>query len=415
MRRVDLREGDARQQRRSALLAGVGDGVAATALALLTAGLTRDPLTVAMVVAAQHLPWALVAVAGRSAWADADRRTVLGLGITLRAVAVAVVGLLALAGVETVLFLLAAALAVGVGEALADQAEAGGAGAGAEAGFDRSPGRNAMVGLAMVGLPAGGLAYELAAALPFLLDVGVFAVSALAALSLRAPLPAEPRAGVALGPHPLVGPGGIPALASGTAAVTVVSALSAVAGGAVLGVLVLFALDDLGLGAPAFGLLLAGLAGSSALGAFLAPSIGRVVGLRAGLALALAVSGAGHVAAGLVVESDRPLAAIVALGVGAGGSMAAAVLARVLLHVGAGRVVEGVHLAAFHARVWGGIPVGALLGGVTAATLGVPRLVVASGLVSVAAAVVSVVVVPGRLAPPGEPPPRKMKQEEKIG
>ncbi len=385
--------------RRSLVLAGVGDGMAATALALVAAGLTRDPLAVAAVFAAQHLPWAVVAMAGRSAWVDADRRTVLGLGVTLRAVAVAVVGLLTLAGAETVLALVVAALVIGVGEALADRAESDAEVAGAGSGFDQGLRRDAMVGLAVVGLPAGGLVYELAAALPFLLDVGVFALAALAALSLRTPLPGSPTAGDPAPSAGLARGTGVPALAPGTAAVTLVVAVSSAAASAVLGVLVLFALDDLGLGAPAFGLLLAGLAGSSALGALAAPSVGRAVGLRAGLALALVISGAGYVAAGLVGEASRPLVAAVALGAGAGGSMAVAVLGRALLHLGAGRVVEGPQLLAFHVRVWGCIPVGALAGGVAARTLGVPALVVAGGLVSLVAAAASLVIVAGHVLP----------------
>jgi hypothetical protein len=387
--------------RRSSLLAGVGDGMVATALALLAAGLTRDPLSVAMVFAAQHLPWAVVAVAGRSTWIDADRRTMLGLGVTLRAVAVAVVGLLTLAGAETVPVLVVAALAVGLGEALADQAETD-AGAGPLASSSSgvgSPRRNGMVGLAVIGLPLGGLVYEVAAALPFLLDVGVFAVAALAALSLRTPLtvvPLPPRS-AGTGPGSRPAPASALALAPGTGPVTVAAALSAAAGGAVSSLLVLFALDDLGLGAPAFGLVLAGLAGAATLGALAAPSVGGAVGLRGGMALALAVAGAGHAGAGLVGEPGRPFVAAGALGVAAAGSLAAAVLGRALLHVGAGRAVEGARLVAFHARVWAGLPVGALLGGVAARTLGVPGTLVACGVLSLAAAMVTVAVVPGRV------------------
>ncbi len=392
--------------RRSSLLAGVGDGMVATALALLAAGLTRDPLSVASVFAAQHLPWAVVAVAGHSTWVDADRRTVLGLGVTLRAVAVAVVGLLTLAGAETVFLLVVAALAVGLGEALADQAEADASVAphASSPGNVGSPRRNAMLGLAVIGFPLGGLVYEVAAALPFLLDVGVFALAALAALTLRTPLPrppARPRSngggfGAGAGPRGRVALSLVP----GTGPVTAVSALSAAAGSGVASVLVLFALDDLGLGAPSFGLLLAGLAGASTLGALAAPSIAGAVGLRGGLALTLAVAGAGYAGAGMVGEPEGPLAAAAALGVGAAGSLAAAVLGRALLHVGAGRAVEGAGLVAFHARVWAGLPLGALLAGVAARTLGVPATMVAGGALSVAAALASVVLVPGRVPVP---------------
>ncbi|CAN5671232.1 hypothetical protein BH20ACT1_BH20ACT1_10340 [soil metagenome] len=389
---------------RSSSLAGVGDGLVATALTLLAAGLTRNPLAVAVVVAAQHAPWAVVALAGGSVWPDADRRTLLGLGLTLRAVAVVVVGLLTLAGAETVLVVVVAALLVGTGEALADQAES----------EVEAPRRRALVGLAVVGLPLGGLVYELAAALPFLLAVGVFAVAALSALSLRTPWGMPwPRPASRTGAGARSGSGisiSVPALGPGTGAVTLVAAMSAAAGGSLLGVLVLFALDDLGLGAPAYGLLLAGLAASSTLGALVAPTAGRVLGLRSGTALALAVAGVGYAGAGLVAEPARPLSAAVALGVGMGASMLAAVLARALLHAGAGRVVEDAHQDGFHVWVWGAIPVGALLGGALAPSLGVPGTVMVSGLLSVAAAVATVSIRPMRT-----PPQTNLVRQEKIG
>ena len=48
--------------RRSATLAGVAEGVVATALPLLAANLTQDPLAIAGVIAAQHAPWIVVAL-----------------------------------------------------------------------------------------------------------------------------------------------------------------------------------------------------------------------------------------------------------------------------------------------------------------------------------------------------------------
>lgn len=392
---VDQRRGDERRLRRSSFLAGVGDGMVATALALLAAGLTRDPLSVAAVFAAQHLPWAAVAVIGHSAWLDADRRTVLGLGVTLRAVAVTVVGLLALAGAETVVALVLAALAFGLGEALADQAEHVAERGGSPTELVATGRSHALFGLAVVGLPAGGLVYEVAAALPFLLDIGVFAVAALAALTLRAPLSGRGLTGTPSTSARRARPAAIPPLAAGTASVTVVASMSVGAASAVSGVLVLFALDDLGLGAPAFGVVLAGLAGSSLLGSLMAPTLGRLLGLRAGLAFALALSGAGYAAASVMGEPSRALVAAFALGIGAAGSTAAAVLVRALLHVGAGRAVEGGHLVAFHARVWACIPLGGLVGGVVARAAGVADLLMAAGLLLVVAAVTSVVMVAG--------------------
>lgn len=363
----------------------MGDGVLATAIPLLTAGLTHDPLAVAGVVAAQHVPWATVAVVGPALTVDADQRTVLGLAASLRAAAVAVVGILAMSGAETLAVLLVAALVIGLGEALADGAEqaaeplVGGGSPGSEPVAVLR--RDGMVGLAVVGLPLGGLVYELASGLPFLLDMGVFAVAALAALSLRSRLPSGGR------PNQGAHSPGLPALLPGTGTVTTAACVAAAASSATLGVLVLFALDDLGLGAPAFGLLLAGLAAAGALGGLSSPAVGRLLGLRFGVATALVAAGAGHAAAGLLGDPAGPAPAVAGLGLAAFGGMVASVLVRALVHAAAGRVVEGRDLAAFHARVWAMIPAGALAGGLIARATDVAAVLVAAGAVSVLGAV----------------------------
>lgn len=361
----------------------------AVALPLLAAGLTRDPLAVASVVAAEHLPWAVLATVRRPRVAADDQRTVLGAGTTMRAAAVVVVGLLALVGAETIVLLVMAALLVGGGAALADQADEevadlmdeGSVGT-ERLGADLR--RRAMIGMAVVGLPLGGLIYEVVAALPFLVDVGVYSLAALSALTMRRPL---------RGPGPVLpGDGGgwsasVPALAPGTAAVTLAAGGAMAASSAVLGVLVLFALEDLGLGAPAFGFLLAGLAAAATIGAMLAPTVGAVLGLRPGAAAALVVSGTAYAAAGVSADPAAPYVGVLALGGGAGAGMVATVLLRALLHAGAGRVVEGDALAAFHARVWAGVPLGALAGGVAASAVGVAEAVIGAGLLVLLSAV----------------------------
>ena len=360
----------------------------AVALPLLAAGLTRDPLAVASVVAAEHLPWAVLATVRRPRVAADDQRTVLGAGTTMRAAAVVVVGLLALVGAETIVLLVLAALLVGGGAALADQAdeEVSGLMDEGSVGTERLGAdlrRRAMVGMAVVGLPLGGLIYEVAAALPFLVDVGVYSLAALSALTMRLPLRGP-------GPTPTGGGGwsaSVPALAPGTGAVTLVAGGAMAASSAVLGVLVLFALEDLGLGAPAFGFLLAGLAAAATVGAMLAPTVGGVLGLRPGAGAALVVSGTAYAAAGVSADPAAPYVGVLALGVGAGAGMVATVLLRALLHAGAGRVVEGDALAAFHARVWAGVPLGALAGGVAATAVGVAEAVIGAGLLILLSAV----------------------------
>ncbi len=378
----------------------MGDGLLAVALPLLAAGLTSDPLAVAAVIAAHQAPWAVVAATHLRWGGTADQRTVLGLGASLRAAAVVLVGLLGLVGAETTIFLALTALVAGLGAALADAAEeefAGLAEVEPEAGGRSRTElrRRGMVGMAVVGLPLGGLCYEVAAALPFLVDVGVFALAALSALTVR-----RPFLGSVKGPDR--GPGGaaavIPGLAPGIGGVTLVAVAEAAASSAALGVLVLFALDDLGLGAPAFGFLLAGMALAATLGALVAPTLGGWFGLRGATGMALAVSGIGYAAAGVLADPTRPFLAVAALGVGSGASMVATVVLRALLHTGSGGVVEGRALAGFHARVWAAVPVGALVGGAGALALSVSEVVTAAGAI-VALTAVAVALIPAPRAP----------------
>lgn len=366
-----------RRLRRASAFAGAGDGMVAVALPLLAVGLSRHPVAVAGVIAAQHLPWALLAAIGPQVIGLADQRTVLGSAATLRAATAAVLGLLALAGAERMSVVVAGALVLGLGEALGDGAEdMVSSGAGPGAGLYRS----GMTGLAAVGLPLGGLLFALAAGLPFLLAMGLFAVAALAALTLPRRL---------VGARPEVGrpTGDIAAPAGATAALTGVAALAAAAGGAVLGLLVLFAVDDLGLGAPAFGLVSSGLAAAAALGALVAPTVGSVFGWRGGSALALASSGAAYAGAAALADPNRAYLAVVALAAGAGAGMVAAVLLRAGLHLAVGAASPTSALAAFHLRVWAAVPAGALAGGVVAAASSVRTALSIAGLVSVVAAV----------------------------
>lgn len=357
---------DVRRLRRAAFVAGLGDGLAAVALPLLAAKLTRDPLAVAGVVAAQHLPWPLLVLV-LPALRRTDRRTLAGAGDSLRAVAVAAAGLLTVVGDETITILVLVALALGLAQALRDEAER----VGGETRHDRAgaPATGAiavagMVGMAALGLPLGGILYELLAPIPLLLGVGVFAVAALFVLAVRQPLRADADANDGAGR----GTGGAPWLprpARGDGVLTAAAGVASVGAGAVAGVLVLVALDDLGLGAPAFGFLLTGLAASAAVGGLVAPTVGEVLGVRAGAVLALVVAATGQVAAWTLLDPELPYPSVVALGVAAAAAAAAGVLLRAQRH---GR--PGVDDArGFHLVVWAATPAGAIAGGVGARIL----------------------------------------------
>lgn len=336
-----MSDGDEPRLRRAALVAGIGEGIVAVALPLLATNLTRDPLAVAAVIAAQHLPWLVAGVAWRHLPVP-DRRTVMGLVHTARALAVAYLGLHAAAGTETILKIQLAALVLGAGEALAGRVEE-------ERDDTAHLSARGMVGVAAVGMPLGGFLYELFLAVPFVVTVLFFALAGLFALFVDRPVvAAEPRR------VPEAQRQRVPI------ALAICSVATAVGGSAVLGVLVLFAVDDLGLGAPAFGLVLAGLAAATAAGGWLAPEVGRTLGLGVGAAGSLLAAAAALVAAGRLADPLRPWTAVLALGIAWATATVGRVLLRALLPAAS---TDPANLGTLHLLEWAGIVVGALAGG----------------------------------------------------
>jgi hypothetical protein len=209
-------------------------------------------------------------------------------------------------------------------------------------------------------MPLGGFLYEVFPAVPFLVDVLFFALAALFALFVLRPVTA-----------PVSAAAGRTRLAPGTRLVALVALIASIARSSVLGVLVLFALVDLGLGAPAFGLLLGGLAAAAAAGAWVAPETGAALGIRIGFALASIISGAALVTASRVADPTRPWSGAVALGVAWATATTGTVLLRALLPAAAGGPVTGGALRAFHLVEWFGVCAGAMGGGWLARRYGV--------------------------------------------
>lgn len=373
---------DERRLRRSSTMAGVGDGVVAVALPLLAANVTRDPLAIAAVVAAQHLPWVVVQAGWRHV--RADRRTIVGTVDTSRALVLGLIGFLTLIGRETILGIQLVAVVVGLGEALTYGAES-------ETGDAGGLSTSGMVGLAAIGLPLGGFLYEIFPATPFLFEVLAFAWAALFALLVKREI--RPPTAVD-GPED-----GLPATPPGSGRITISAALAAAAASAVLGVLVLYALDELGLGAPAFGLLLAGLALATIVGAYVAPEVGRFLGVKTGVVLALLAAAGGHGIGSQVADPERPWAGALALGVAAGAGMIAAVLSRALVQLSTGRPAAGPALDRFHLAIWAAIPLGAIAGGWIASQRTVDEVLLWAAGLWVAAALAGAVATSARTAP----------------
>jgi MFS family permease len=167
----------------------VGDGAFAAAVPLLAVTITRDPRLVAAVSAATYLPWLLLSLPAGALVDRHDRVTLMWRSQAVQAALVGTVAVLASTGRSSLISLAVAAFALGCCDVVFDNAsqaflpeivpkpllhKANGA-------------QQAIttVGVQFLGPPVGSALFALAAALPFGLDAGSFALSA----SLLATLP----------------------------------------------------------------------------------------------------------------------------------------------------------------------------------------------------------------------------------
>lgn len=357
-------------------MTGVADGITAVALPLLAAGLTGHPPTIAGVMAIQHLPWVVAEYAGEDLRAHGDRRTVVGLANTLRALVAVLLGGLSLVNKESIPVIYLAALILGVGEALTDEAEdetldvlLDAAAASDARSTLRSRG---MTGLALVGLPLGGLLYNIAAAAPFMLSMVTYAVAGLLALGVHTAV--HPRTDFRRpARREQSHQQGVPHSAR---AVIAVASIAAGATSACLSVFVLYATDTLALDAPTFGMVLAGFAAGSYLGSRLAPWVGESLGIATGIGASMATTGLGYGLTSLFAGQSAQRA-IPFLVLSSTGAMCAGVLLRATFQgtfIAAGRTVDTAALRSFHLATWSAIVLGALTGGILVETSGFPTL-----------------------------------------
>jgi MFS family permease len=166
----------------ASLVSNLGDGVTLVAGPLLAATLTRDPRLIAGLAVAQRLPWLLFSLLSGALVDRWDRRRVMVSVDAARAAAVGLLGVAVLADLVTLPMLYAVFFALGTAETLFDSAAVSIVPAVVPAGqLPRANGRllgAQMVANELVAPPLGGLLFATAAATPFLLDAGSFAVAA---------------------------------------------------------------------------------------------------------------------------------------------------------------------------------------------------------------------------------------------
>lgn len=380
----------------AAAVSNLGDGLRLIALPLLALQITTDPLLIAGVTALNFAPWILVGPVSGAVVDRVDRRALL-IGVQVcRGVVLALFASLIAMDAVTIWSLYAVTVLIAAGETMADSA--------AQAAIpylvdlphlERANSR--MVSAEIVtnevaGGPLGGLLFAAAAVLPFAADAATYFVAAVLVSVVRTnlgpfasaqdrPAPQRIRHDIAEGfrfvfTHPVLRP------------LTVAAALVNLGGGAVGAILVLFAVETVGLSEVGFGLLLGLGAIGGLLGASLATRLVAARGRRVTIVGGAAVVASGSF--GLAVV-DAPLTLAAAWFVISAATATSNVVTRSLRQTVTpdrllGRMVTSIRLVGL-----GAIPVGAVVGGLLAREVAIRAPFVLGGIaVGVAGVVLAV-------------------------
>ncbi|MEW2620521.1 MFS transporter [Streptomyces sp. NPDC048106] len=370
----------------AASVSSFGDGVYLTALPLLAASLTRDPLLLSVISAAALLPWLLFGLVGGALVDRWDRRDTMWLTDAARALLLLAAVAGAAAGLLSVPLLIALAFVLGIGQILFDTAST----AYLPELLDRDPAKlkpaNARLRGSVdvldgfVGPPSGSLLFTLGRTVPLLVDAVSFLFSSLVIRTLPATAP-RPRPArrpllkeAADGGRYLLGN---PLLLG----LSLRPALGNFAFSAGTSVFVLFAQEKLHLGAAGYGLLLSCEAVGGFLGSMLSARISDRLGTGGALILTAVLLTVAQTSIGLT--SSAVLAGI-ALALRAAALSGTIVLSGAVRQTIVPDELMGRVAAAGRLLGLGAAPLGALLGG-WLATVGGLRAPYLAGAVFLAA------------------------------
>jgi MFS family permease len=377
----------------AAAVSNVGDGIRLTALPLLIAAITRDPVVVSGVTAATFAPWLLLSLPGGVIVDRVNRRALIIVFQSVRAVSVGILGVAVMMGLESVALIFATAFIIGVGEVFVDSATQ----AAIPMLVDEVELENANSKLLAVefitndalGGPVGAWLFAAMASLPFLLDSATFLVAGVLISRIASPLQdshSAPRLSMVYSIREGIRFVRANALLKGLAFAVAGANLAAGAGGSIL---VLLALEVLGLSEFGFGLLV----GTGAIGGFAgavgARKMSQILGRRNSMTLGAAMLAVGQL---IVGTSANGYIAGAGLFIGALGVSLFSVVGRSLRQAVTPDRILGRVVTTFRLIGVGSVPIGALLGGVIAAAAGirVPYWIGAAILVVVTAAIYAV-------------------------
>jgi MFS family permease len=377
-------------------VSGVGDGIRLTALPLLAAVLTRDPLGVSAVAVAQTLPWLLVSLPAGALVDRWDRRVIVLVTNGIRAVLAGVLAALVALDLASIPVLCAVAFGLTTAETFADAASQALLPALVQvADLERANSRLSVassVTVQFAGPPLGGLLFAVRRAVPFVADALSFAAAALMLRTLP-PLKAVARPETADTAPPREKPSLRAEIGEGLRflfrrpllrALLAALALSNLLMEAVFAVFVLFALQVMHLKPAQYGLLFTAYALGGVLGGLCAARVRNLLGAGPTITGSLLVLGLPLLLIALVPNGYVAGAAMVVMGLGEG---VWNVLTMALRQAVIPDPLRGRVLSAIRAFGWGAASIGAALGGTLAHSLGLRSPILLAGVALPAAAV----------------------------
>jgi MFS family permease len=381
-------------------LSTLGDGVFLTALPLLAAQLTHDPLRVSLVEFAGSLPWLLVGLVSGALVDRWDRQRVMVVVDAVRFLIVVALTVAILTGSAGIALLAIAGFLLGVGETFFDNASPAliTAALGTRE-ADRLEQANSRllgvqtVGEELAGPPVGGFLFPLAAPVPFLLNAISFASSAALIACIPGRFAPQRETGPAMhgslrreiaeGLRWLLGHRLLRTLALLVGALNLVFT-------AVAAVEVLFALEVLGLGSTGYGLLVTAQAVGGLIGSLLVRRLTRRLGSGA-IIIPIVLVAAGCLAAAGSSSDPWTVDGLLVL-VGAAITLWNVVTVSLRQAIVPDRLVGRV-TGAYRMLAYGSMPIGAVAGGALARTFGLRAPFLAGAMVLVAAAALALPIV----------------------
>jgi MFS family permease len=364
----------------SSATSNLADGMGRTALPLLAASYTRDPVLVAGLTTFAFLPWLLFALVSGALVDRMDRRYAMSAANAVRALSLGALALVTALHAGSIAVLYAVAFLLGTAETVYDSAtRALLPQVVARRDLDRA---NSLLtveeslGQQFLGSPAGSALFALAVTLPFALNSAGFAVAAVLILTVRGVRRPERPAGrtsvrtdVAEGVRWLWNHRFL-------RGITLISGATCLTDSMVNGVLVLYVLEVLHLPASRYGLVVLAAGVGALLGGLVSPWLGRVLGRAWALTGGAALTA---VTLGLMGFVRNGLVAGLLFAVSAAGVMTWNVLTMSLRQSLIPERMFGRVQGAYRTVVWGAIPVGSLVGGAVAQALGVAAVFLVSG------------------------------------